>query len=90
MVGSLRFIESVDKDGVKLNAAEVDCSDEVDGGAVFLCGWHALVDGVLVAELVKVRVIHNISGDEEVGEVGRESGVYSVFAMWILWWYETR
>ena len=33
--GSLRLIECVDKDGVELDAAEVDCSDEVDESAVF-------------------------------------------------------
>jgi hypothetical protein len=36
VVGSLRIVECVKKYGVELEAAEVDGSEEVDEGAVFL------------------------------------------------------
>ena len=54
----------------------MDRSEEVDEGVVFLCGYHALLEsdtqdvGILVVELVDVSVVHNVSGDEEVREVG--------------------
>ena len=34
--------------------------------------------GVLVVELVDACVVHNISGDDEVGEVGHGSGALSM------------
>jgi hypothetical protein len=36
LVGTPGFVECIKKDGVKLEAAEVDGSEEVDEGAVFL------------------------------------------------------
>jgi hypothetical protein len=57
----------------------VDGSEEVDEGAVFLRGYHALLEsdfhnmGVLVVELVDVGVVYRASCDEEVREIGRES-----------------
>ena len=62
----------------------MDRSEEVDEAAVFLCGYHALLEsdtqdvGILVVELVDVSVVHNVSGDEEVREVGCKSSVLSM------------
>jgi hypothetical protein len=84
LVGPFGFVECVEEYGVELCAAEVDSSEEADEGAVFLCGQHALLEsdtqdvGVLVVELVDASVVHNASRDDEVGEVGHESGVLSM------------
>ena len=44
--------------------------------------------GVLVVELVNACFVHNISGDEDAGEVGHESGVLSMLHVVVdLRWY---